>query len=97
MRYIVRRNFRHNGKLYLTGDKPDIAVLDETMRVNVRAGVLEPLASKQEQKKHEGKKHEGKKHDEPKKTDEGKPEEGKSDGKPEGDTTEGKNPASWTK
>jgi hypothetical protein len=81
MIYIVRRNFRHNGKLYMQGSKPDIAVLDEVMRMNVKAGVLVPLAAKPEVKKPDGKKHE-----EPKKVDDAKkPEaEAKADAKKPG-------------
>jgi hypothetical protein len=58
MQYLVRRNFRHNGKLFEASGKPiDIAVLDEPMRIRLRAGVIQ--AVKVEPKAKGPKKNEG--------------------------------------
>jgi hypothetical protein len=41
MEFIIRRNFRHNGKVYMQGSRINFPVLDEAIRINLRAGVLE--------------------------------------------------------
>ena len=43
MEFIVRRNFRHGGKLYLQGSKLNIPVLDGMMRINLNAGIIEEI------------------------------------------------------
>jgi hypothetical protein len=50
MEYIVRRNYRHNGKFYPQGSKVNISVLDEMSRIRLRAGILDPVKAKVEKK-----------------------------------------------